>query len=913
MLGPNNVAICDPSDCRTVLKSHRFIKGDIYDKLDILGGTMFTTRSPKVANTRRRQIGPAFTLSHLSAMEPVIIECGINAIRNKWDGLISQASGDRPSAEINFSQHFSLATFDIMGTLGYGQKFNALKNNQSQITNWLFNFNKLTMISITFKAIERFPLNLIARRLIKSKDEFFAYGDKVVQTRRNQINSGELSEKPTDILQALLDSEDPESKARMTPKEISAETIEIMVAGSETTSLTMTWALHYLLLYPEVYSKAVSEVRGKFPFNHTITYNEAKMHLQYIEAFIYETLRIHAVSGIPLPRVVPQGGVTLQGHFLPEGTTIAVNIAGANHHQETWKKPRKFMPERFLSDEKAKQTLLTFSSGVRVCPGRNLAFYEMMILLSNIIKDYDLALPADALFRPESKDKYGNPRAMPCIQNLTVCPKNPERDCRVVFPNSRIPGSSLSKITRTKLRIDSLFGRGGQVSIDDYYRYGDIYTTGPNSVVICNPSDCRSVLGTHRFAKTSSYKAFALVEENIFTTRSPELVHTRRKQVGPAFTHGHLNEMEPMIMEFGIHAIRQKWDQALSQSLDGKKATVNYAEHFFLSAFDIVGALGYGQKFNALINNKAQAVDWVNDYLLLSVIKMVFGDINRFPINFFVRRLIESKNDFAAFGNAATQKRRDMLASGELTEKPKDILQALLEGEDPDSKIKMTPLQITAENIIFLIAGTDTTSLTLSWTLHYLMLYPNTYKKAVSEVRSKFRRNHTISYAEAKANLPYIEACIYESMRIQPVSGIPLLRVVPKGGATFQGYFLPEGTKIGVNIAGVNHHQGTWNNPRKFFPERFIENEKAKQNVFTFSSGVRICPGRHLAQYEMLIMLSNILKDYDFELPDDALFRPDVLNSFGYPQTMPCTHYLSVGPMYPERDCRIVISKAEDY
>ncbi|KAJ2880695.1 hypothetical protein FB639_002777 [Coemansia asiatica] len=895
MLGPNNVAICDPSDCRTVLKSHRFIKGDIYDKLDILGGTMFTTRSPKVANTRRRQIGPAFTLSHLSAMEPVIIECGINAIRNKWDGLISQASGDRPSAEINFSQHFSLATFDIMGTLGYGQKFNALKNNQSQITNWLFNFNKLTMISITFKAIERFPLNLIARRLIKSKDEFFAYGDKVVQTRRNQINSGELSEKPTDILQALLDSEDPESKARMTPKEISAETIEIMVAGSETTSLTMTWALHYLLLYPEVYSKAVSEVRGKFPFNHTITYNEAKMHLQYIEAFIYETLRIHAVSGIPLPRVVPQGGVTLQGHFLPEGTTIAVNIAGANHHQETWKKPRKFMPERFLSDEKAKQTLLTFSSGVRVCPGRNLAFYEMMILLSNIIKDYDLALPADALFRPESKDKYGNPRAMPCIQNLTVCPKNPERDCRVV------------------LRIDSLFGRGGQVSIDDYYRYGDIYTTGPNSVVICNPSDCRSVLGTHRFAKTSSYKAFALVEENIFTTRSPELVHTRRKQVGPAFTHGHLNEMEPMIMEFGIHAIRQKWDQALSQSLDGKKATVNYAEHFFLSAFDIVGALGYGQKFNALINNKAQAVDWVNDYLLLSVIKMVFGDINRFPINFFVRRLIESKNDFAAFGNAATQKRRDMLASGELTEKPKDILQALLEGEDPDSKIKMTPLQITAENIIFLIAGTDTTSLTLSWTLHYLMLYPNTYKKAVSEVRSKFRRNHTISYAEAKANLPYIEACIYESMRIQPVSGIPLLRVVPKGGATFQGYFLPEGTKIGVNIAGVNHHQGTWNNPRKFFPERFIENEKAKQNVFTFSSGVRICPGRHLAQYEMLIMLSNILKDYDFELPDDALFRPDVLNSFGYPQTMPCTHYLSVGPMYPERDCRIVISKAEDY
>ncbi|KAJ2704914.1 hypothetical protein FB645_002867 [Coemansia sp. IMI 203386] len=432
MLGPNNVAICDPVDCRTVLKSHKLLKGPIYDNVSLLGETLFTTRSPEIANTRRKQIGPAFTHGNLNAMEPVVIECGINAICSKWDELLAQAV-DSPYVEINYFNHFSLATFDIIGTLGYGQRFHALKNNQSQITKWIIDYNKLSMIKIAFKAADRFPLSVFVRRLIKSKDDFVSYGNAVVQNRRQQLDSGELSEKPTDILQALLDSDDPESKTKMTPKEISAETIELLLAGSDSTSLTLTWAMHHLLLYPEVYRKAVDEVRTNFPYSHTITYSEGKAQLPYVDACIYESLRIHAVSGIPLPRVVPKGGVTLQGHFLPEGTTVGVNIAGANHHKETWKEPRKFMPERFIDDEKAKQNVLSFSSGVRICPGRNLAHYEMMTLLSNILKNYDLELPKDALFRPENKDKHGNPKCMPCTQNLIVGPLHPARDCRVVI------------------------------------------------------------------------------------------------------------------------------------------------------------------------------------------------------------------------------------------------------------------------------------------------------------------------------------------------------------------------------------------------------------------------------------------------------------------------------------------------
>ncbi|KAJ2558990.1 hypothetical protein EV175_000547 [Coemansia sp. RSA 1933] len=478
-------------------------------------------------------------------------------------------------------------------------------------------------------------------------------------------------------------------------------------------------------------------------------------------------------------------------------------------------------------------------------------------------------------------------------------------------PLSKIPGSKISKLTVLKFRFNALLGRLGDTCEDEYYKYGDIYVTSPNSVSISNPADCKAVLGTHRFIKSDIYKNFALIADMIFTTQSAELSHVRRRQVGPAFTHGYLNGMEPTILECGIHSIRKKWDEYLSQS-DSGEATVPYALHFSLTTFDIIGALGYGQRFNALKDNSAEIIDWVNDYVKLVKIKSVFGDSNTFPINLLRRPLEKSKAEFVAFGNAAADRRRELLRYNK-AEKPKDILQALLDAEDPESRVRMTQKQITAETIGFLIAGTDTTSLTMSWTLHYLMLYPETYQRAVREVRSRFPRSHTITYAEGKAQLPYIDACIYESMRIRAVSGAFMPRIVPEGGASFQGHYLPAGTVVRVNVAGINHNRETWEQPRRFMPERFLgDGDKMKQQIITFSSGVRICPGRNLAHYEMMTILANLIKDYDFDMPHDSLYSPDKVDDYGYPIVMPRTQGLTVMSKYPERDCRVVIRHASD-
>ncbi|KAJ2846057.1 hypothetical protein J3B02_004508, partial [Coemansia erecta] len=234
---------------------------------------------------------------------------------------------------------------------------------------------------------------------------------------------------------------------------------------------------------------------------------------------------------------------------------------------------------------------------------------------------------------------------------------------------------------------------------------------------------------------------------------------------------------------------------------------------------------------------------------------------------------------------------------------------SVLKNENPDTNFAMSTSQATAEVTAFLVANSASTSETMCWTLHHMLLNPNTYNRAINEVRAKFSHSHTVTYHECKAHLPYIEACIYESMRIHAISGSVLPRVVPKGGVTMQGHFLPQGTTVAVNIAGVSHHKQTWHSPRSFLSGRFISNPEAKRNAFAFSFGARSCPRCNLAMRQMLVVLANVFKNFDFEIPEDALFKPEFLDRHGYPQVMPSVQSIMIGPKYPERDCRIIVRR----
>ncbi|KAI8318822.1 cytochrome P450 [Martensiomyces pterosporus] len=475
-------------------------------------------------------------------------------------------------------------------------------------------------------------------------------------------------------------------------------------------------------------------------------------------------------------------------------------------------------------------------------------------------------------------------------------------------PLCNVPGPFLNRISNLPTFIALLRGEITNEVLGSYEKYGSLFSISNKIVVACDPSDCRLILATHAFRKDMLYAHPDFLEPTMVHTRDPELNKQRRRQVGPAFSLASLRKMQSTILAAGVQQLLDKWNGAIEQS-SNRKAKVCYGQDFTLMAFDVIGSLGFGKTQRSLSAGDLTVARWVKRTNILMLVQIVAGELKWLPFSYLLTKpLRKDVEEFIAFANQSIEERKQLLAEG--TTKPDDILQAYIDAEDPLSKAKMTPSQVTSEVIMTFVGGTDTSSITLTWTIHLLMLHPQHYRRTVDEVRSNFDKDHLITFDEVKEKLPYLEACVYESMRIHPASS-SLPRVVPPGGVTLQGHFIPEGYTCIVFIPGANMNKDVWDKPHIFNPERFIDNEENKRNVLTFSSGVRICPGRNLAWVEILTTLANLFNAYDFALPEDALFTLDNLDNHGQPVIMPQKMVFTNGPRFPERDCQVVISKRQ--
>ncbi|KAJ1667516.1 hypothetical protein IW140_002096 [Coemansia sp. RSA 1813] len=433
VMEPAKIAVCDPDDCTTILGSHAFAKDQKYSNVEFIEPNVFLTRDPGLNKQRRRQIGPVLGVNNLLKMEDVILAAGPEQLIAKWDQRLES------SARVSVCYHydFMLMTFDIIGTLGFGQSHRSLTTGDRRIAHWVKQSFVLLFLQIVLPLVKSWPFKrLFARSIYQSVEEFISFGTRAIEQRKHLL--AELDSKkqqpPNDILQSFIDAEDPESNGiKMTHGQVVAETIISLLAGSDTSSNTLSWTIHLLLMHPEHLARVTREVRATFHRNHTITYVEAQKSLPFLEACMYESMRLMPVSS-NLPRCMPRGGTVIQGFFIPEDYTCSVSTLCANMNRRLWPTPHKYMPDRFLNNEAMKRRIMTFSMGVRACPGKHLALMEILTTLANILNAYDLEIPDDALFTPDRVDKdTGLPVLMPCASAVTCAPRFPDRDCNVMI------------------------------------------------------------------------------------------------------------------------------------------------------------------------------------------------------------------------------------------------------------------------------------------------------------------------------------------------------------------------------------------------------------------------------------------------------------------------------------------------
>lgn len=121
-----------------------------------------------------------------------------------------------------------------------------------------------------------------------------------------------------------------------------------------------------------------------------------------------------------------------------------------------------------------------------------------------------------------------------------------------------------------------------------------------------------------------------------------------------------------------------------------------------------------------------------------------------------------------------------------------DFITRILDARETD---EILDIQIAAHASDFVIAGSETTATALACVIYYLQRNPEVQKKLKNEIRSKFKDYDRIT-AAATATMEYLNAVLLEGMRIYPPLPFALPRVVPEGGDTVDGHFLPAGVSI---------------------------------------------------------------------------------------------------------------------
>ncbi|KAL7267601.1 hypothetical protein RUND412_009808, partial [Rhizina undulata] len=157
--------------------------------------------------------------------------------------------------------------------------------------------------------------------------------------------------------------------------------------------------------------------------------------------------------------------------------------------------------------------------------------------------------------------------------------------------------------------------------------------------------------------------------------------------------------------------------------------------------------------------------------------------------------------------------------------------------------------------MVLLVAGTDTTAVTLTYAIWEIIQHPEIHRKLLDELATL-----PVDFGDAQLRkLPYLNAKMNETLRCYSATAGGLPRVVPFGGKEFAGYKIPAGATVPAQPYTVHRDTKAFPNPLKYEPERWLEpTPEMNQAFIPFGGGSRACLGKHLAQTEVRLGLSHL-------------------------------------------------------
>jgi cytochrome P450 len=410
------IVTTNPAVIQHVLKTN----ADNYEKSEIqvkrmghfLGKGLLTTHG-EAWKTQRRLIQKGFDRKQLEALSAIMQDSLSESLR-EFDRKVQ-------TGPVDIYPHLMKMTFAMVARSLFGAK---LKDED------------IDQVSQTICTVQEFIVRqtlqpylnpwFSATGELRKHEEMRYRADAILMA---YIKQRRHSEPGHDLLQTLMDARYADGEG-MSDELVLSESMQLLVAGHETSSNGLSWLMYLMSTRPEVLDKVRQEfdaVLGDGPLTHSNV-----MQLEYTAQVIMEGLRLYPPFWMIDREALADDRV---GDLeIPKGSTVIVYVYGAHHAARYWENPETFDEQRFSKANVAQRTPFThlpFGGGPRGCIGGNYAMLQMLMILSVLLRKYDFELVpgqdieprAMVILRPKQgiRMKFNvNLRNAPAAEELTA-------------------------------------------------------------------------------------------------------------------------------------------------------------------------------------------------------------------------------------------------------------------------------------------------------------------------------------------------------------------------------------------------------------------------------------------------------------------------------------------------------------
>ncbi|KAH7913961.1 cytochrome P450 [Hygrophoropsis aurantiaca] len=358
---------------------------------------------------QRKTLTPAFSNAAIRKLTSVFYDSAYKA-KSAWDSII-ESKGDSDGLIIEVQNWMNHISLDTIGIAGFSHDFGSLDGKVTSVTEVFDSFGTAKpspLNSLFFLLAPVFPwlikLPTSRAKLVKKLNTTMGEISEELLSRTRKEKEADASDAKAEnsIIGLLIKAEAETAELHLSPEEVMAQMKVLLIAGYETTSVSLTWALLELAQNTEVQDKLREEILSQFP-GADPTYDQLTSGLPYLDAVVHEILRIHppvpeftrvAAEDDVLPLSEPvrtASGELVDNISVAKGTLLSINIASLNRSTYFWGPDAKvFNPARWLGEDgvtgKAKEIqghrhLLTFVDGPRTCLGKSFAITEFKAIL----------------------------------------------------------------------------------------------------------------------------------------------------------------------------------------------------------------------------------------------------------------------------------------------------------------------------------------------------------------------------------------------------------------------------------------------------------------------------------------------------------------------------------------------------